>query len=267
MSRGHAAGSVRRLNTHFGVEQLQLQLFPDGTRGRVGAAAAATVASALAEHGLVLLRGQQQQNGPLGPQALLDLVSAMPDVDPTQAALSPFSERDPSCLPGFPGVRALGYNFDHIAGKSAELALQPEQNRIGREWHTDGNGITALYAVHAPRRDQQRSKATLFSCGHRAWELLSAELQAKASGLRGRCGPRHTLEDSVAEIARRGGAMSSNGLRLARPVPAAHLSCQERKLRECRAPNERRWVRNAYCAPHAVLENRSLLHSIACVGG
>ena len=48
MSRGHAAGSVRRLNTHFGVEQLQLQLFPDGTRGRVGAAAAAIVASALA---------------------------------------------------------------------------------------------------------------------------------------------------------------------------------------------------------------------------
>jgi alpha-ketoglutarate-dependent taurine dioxygenase len=250
MSRGTAAGSVRRLHRHFGCELLQLQLLPDGGGGGVGPAAATTVATALAEHGLVLLRGQKQ----LGPRTLLNLVSAIPDVDPAQAALNPFSEADLSCLPDYPGVRALGYNLGTpdvngatcapaAADTGSVLAPEPEQNRIGKEWHTDGNGITALFAVHAPQR-RQGSKATLFACGHRAWELLSADLQATAIGLRGRCGPRYTLEDSVAEVARRGGAMSANGLRLERHVDGARLSCQQRQLRASDAPNDRRWVRD-----------------------
>ena len=49
--------------------------------------------------------------------------------------------------------------------------------------------------------------------------------------LRLRFGPRHTLEASVAEIWRRGGRMTRNGLRLATAVAPERLSAEERQRR------------------------------------
>ena len=50
------------------------------------------------------------------------------------------------------------------------------------------------------------------------------------------------MEDSVAEMARRGAKMSDNGLRLLSPVPSDRLSAAELKLRESESPNPRRWL-------------------------
>lgn len=54
----------------------------------------------------------------------------------------------------------------------------------------------------------------------------------QARQLRLRFGPKHTMEASVAELFRRGGRMSSNGLKLQQPIDATRLTPEELKKRE-----------------------------------
>ena len=181
-SRARAGPVLREtpLHAHFGAElHLAAPLDPRAA-GVVDA-----VADALLRHGMVLVRGQTA----LTAQEQFELVLGLPDIDADDAQGSPFSRDDPSCLPGLPGVRALGHQQCGDGG--GPRAPQPEQNRLGREFHTDGCGFTALHAVAAPPATARRS--TLFACGYRAWELLEPELQRTAVGLDGRIGPRCSL--------------------------------------------------------------------------
>ena len=213
-SPGGFAPRVTPLQPHFGVELHGVSA--------ADPQAPALVADALERHGLVLLRGQHD----LTPAQQFNLVLSLPDIDLADAEQSPFSLNDPSCLPGMPGVRALGHyndteetepdvcDGDPAAAQCQQSgrAKRPEQNRIGREYHTDGCGITALHAVQVPPTDSAAQRATAFACGQQAWELLEPRLQRTAAALQGQLGPRHTLEDSVAEMARRGARMSDNSM-------------------------------------------------------
>lgn len=183
-----SAGYAHRetaLHANFGVELHGLSAATDP-------AATTVIADALARHGLVLLRGQHS----LTPQQQFDLVLSMPDVDVADAEQNPFSFNDPSCLPGLPGVRALGYYsyIDDTMEDSSQcvtpLAPRPEQNKIGREFHTDGCGITALHAVRVPPAGAPTRRATAFACGQKAFEMLDPNLQRTAVALHGRLGPK-----------------------------------------------------------------------------
>ena len=108
-SRGRAGPVLREtpLHAHFGAElHLAAPLDPRAA-GVVDA-----VADALLRHGMVLVRGQTA----LTAQEQFELVLGLPDIDADDAQGSPFSRDDPSCLPGLPGVRALGHQQCACAG-------------------------------------------------------------------------------------------------------------------------------------------------------
>ena len=136
-------------------------------------------------------------------------------------------------------VRALGTKLasdgkPHAASRTA----MPEANRVGFEWHTDGTGVTCLMCTEAPC---DGSRVTHFASGYEAYACLSADLKALATSLNGEFGPKYTMEDSVAEMWRRGHRVSDDGvLRVADIMPES-LSEAEREMRES-TPNKRRWV-------------------------
>lgn len=177
-----AAGHPHRetpLHPNFGVQLHGLSATDPATT--------AAIADALMRHGLVLLRAQHN----LTPQQQLELVLRMPDIDVDDARQNPFSLSDPSCLPGLPGVRALGnYSNENECHSGQCMTLQPEQNKIGREFHTDGCGITALHAYRVVNTGAPVRRATAFACGQKAFEMLDPQLQRTAQTLQGRLGPK-----------------------------------------------------------------------------
>ena len=85
----------------------------------------------------------------LSPQVFLNFMKSFPDVDLEELARAknPFAQGDPSCLPELPTVRALGNLTSDVA---LHRGATPELNQMGTEWHTDGCGITGLFAAQVP---------------------------------------------------------------------------------------------------------------------
>ena len=110
------------------------------------------LAPALEKYGLLLFRGQD-----ISPQEFFNFIKAFPDVDldEVSAAKNPFAQGDPSCLPELPGVRALG---NAISDPALHRGATPELNETGMEWHTDGCGITLLYAAQVPAGPVKRTR-------------------------------------------------------------------------------------------------------------
>lgn len=182
------------------------------------------LAPALETYGLLLFPAQE-----LTPPQFFEVLRRFPDVDQEElnSQLNPFAQMDPSCLPELPTVRALG---TQNSNPKLHRGAVPETNHMGPEWHSDGCGLTGLYAAEVPGSEDPR-RTTWWASGYRAWDLLDSETQEKVKRLRLRFGPRHTLEASVAEIWRRGGRMTRNGLRLATAVAPERLSAEERQRR------------------------------------
>ena len=115
-------------------------------------------------------------NQDLAPQDILDFMKDFPDVDlqAAEATQNPFAQADPSCLPEFPAVRALG-----TADSDPKLwrGAKPEHNEMGMEWHTDGCGYTGLYCLQTP---EEPKRTTLFVSGYVAWDALDDDLKKKA---------------------------------------------------------------------------------------
>lgn len=164
----------------------------------------AALSDALQSHG-VLYFSQQR----LAPEDLVLLLSRFPDVDEAQLDFEPFAQGDPSCLPELPLVRALGTLDSEPTWHRKAI---PETNAMGLEWHSDGLGLTALYAVQVPD-ERSAKRTTCWVSGYSAWDVLDSEMKQKALQMQGRYGPRHMMEASVAEIYRRGGRMTENGLK------------------------------------------------------
>eukprot|EP00434_Breviolum_minutum_P023575 symbB.v1.2.020795.t1/scaffold1769.1/size102324/5 len=188
---------------------------------------------ALERYGLLHFPNQK-----LSPPAFFDVLRRFPDVDLEELSCqqNPFAQKDPSCLPELPTVRALG---TMTSDPKLHRNARPETNEMGMEWHTDGCGITGLYAAEVPSTGQKRT--TCWASGYHAWDLLDEEMKEKARQLRLRFGPKHTMEASVAELFRRGGRMSSNGLKLQQPIDATRLTPEELKKRE-ENTNSRRYL-------------------------
>eukprot|EP01052_Picozoa_sp_SAG31_P000186 SAG31_NODE_5_length_43735_cov_42.922266_42_plen_346_part_00 len=177
------------------------------------------VMPALLTWGLLVFRGQRRD---LSPQELFKFTSYIPDAVGQQAP--PFAKRDPSCLPNYTAIRALG----NSRNRSLLHGAEPEENAIGREWHTDGVGVTALFAVEVPDRPNGvNARTTLFACGYRAFELLSREQQLLAMEINGHYGSRFLVEESVASMARLGAQMTPDGRALAKEVPYTALTAEQ----------------------------------------
>jgi len=106
----------------------------------------------------------------------------------------------------------------------------------GMEWHTDGIGITILYAHILPKTLMRR---TWFVDSNKVLTALSLDQQAVVRRLRQVIGPDRTMEAAVGCALERGAQMNELGTRLERPIPASWLSMEE--LRE----RETGWVGNA----------------------
>eukprot|EP00438_Fugacium_kawagutii_P017731 Skav203024 [mRNA] locus=scaffold583:346069:349973:+ [translate_table: standard] len=146
-------------------------------------------APALEKYGLLLFPGQS-----LEPCEFFDFLRRFPDVDQEE---NPFAQKDPSCLPELPVVRALGtmdsqvelhrgavpvagLDFDgYLACRDIQMSVGIEEsNAMGLEWHSDGCGLTGLYAAQVPSGAERRS--TCWVSGYRAWETWA---KAVADGL------------------------------------------------------------------------------------
>lgn len=197
----------------------------------------------LLRYGLLVFDRQEGTS----PEDLLRFALLHPDSDPSAATYNPFSKDDPSCLPGFPMVRALGTKTRAVDGKphAAARGATPEENRVGYEWHTNGTGITCLMCCEAPR---DGSRTTMFASGYEAYDCIGPELQDLATTLDGRFGPKFSLEDSMAEMWRRGYRVSADGVMRIADVPPERLSAAELEMR-ANTPNKRRWA--AYQGPIA----------------
>ena len=101
----------------------------------------------LQTHGVLVFRKTEG----VTPEDLLRFVLMHPDADHAAARYNPFAKGDPSCLPGLPMVRALGTrNGRDGKPHPSACGATPEENRVGREWHTDGQGVTVLMCCEAP---------------------------------------------------------------------------------------------------------------------
>ncbi|CAK8991056.1 unnamed protein product [Durusdinium trenchii] len=194
-----------------------------------------TFAPLLEEYGILLFPKQQD----LSPQVFLNFMKSFPDVDLEELARAknPFAQGDPSCLPELPTVRALGNLTSDVA---LHRGATPELNQMGTEWHTDGCGITGLFAAQVPGGGEVK-RTTIWANGYHAWEILDDQMKQKALEMKLHFGPKHTMEASVAEIYRRGGRMSPNGLKLMELVAKEQLTAEELRRRE-EQTNPRRYL-------------------------
>ncbi|CAJ1360804.1 unnamed protein product [Effrenium voratum] len=193
-------------------------------------------APALEKYGLLLFSNQD-----ISPKEFFNFMKCFPDVDLDELSVNPFAQGDPACLPELPTVRAIG---TPDSDPSLHRGATPEENRIGKEWHTDGCGITGLLAAQVPLLAPKRT--TLWASGYRAWELLDEEMKQKAMDLQAHFGPGRTMEASLAEIYRRGGRTNANGLKLLREVERSQLSEEELRRRE-HPTNLRRYLQYDGC--------------------
>jgi len=107
---------------------------------------------------------------------------------------------------------------------------EPENTSTrGMEWHTDGPGITILYAHILPKTLTRR---TWFVDSHKLLTALGKDQQAVARRLRQVVGPDRTMEASVGDALEKGARMNELGTRLERPIPASWLTTEQLKARE-----------------------------------
>ncbi|CAE7474240.1 xan-1 [Symbiodinium natans] len=191
------------------------------------------LAPLLESYGLLLFRNQK-----LSPRSLREFVTKFPDTDveELQNKSLPFADGDPSCVPELPGVRVLG---TQASDRALWHGAVPETCELGMDWHTDGCGITGLYAAQVPHGEQTRN--TLWASGYRAWDVLSDEAKKQALGMSLVFGPRYLLDESVATMCRYGGRMSENGLRRVQDVDSTALTKEQLQRRES-SSNTRRYL-------------------------
>lgn len=99
-------------------------------------------------------------------------------------------------------------------------------NKIGREWHVDGPGITTIYAKKLKYHCQQK-RQTLFTRQARMFDLLSEEAKQMATRLEGVYGPLPLFEGVINHCHDKGARMNAAGTRLVKGILDENLSTSE----------------------------------------
>jgi alpha-ketoglutarate-dependent taurine dioxygenase len=149
--------------------------------------------AAFLEHGLLCIRGQSA----LSTESLVDFANhwrTEPTADggrkpwldeysaTSGAELTGQKERTKATAQATAQFRIDRHGVPHPDGEIRVLGNRPGRyrNRLGKEWHSDGSGVTAMLGKIIPSRE---TRTTLFACGHEAFAALPPAEQQQAQAM------------------------------------------------------------------------------------
>ncbi len=208
----------------------------------------AALESALLEHGLICIRGQER----LSPENLVNFANHWRTEVAADGGrklwLDEYSATSGAELTGqkertkATGLSTAPYRIDRHGvqrpdGEIRVLGNRPGRyrNRLGKEWHSDGSGVTAMLGKIIP---SQEKRTTLFACGYEAFTALPMAEQERARQTTVVISTKYrTGQGDDADI-EHGYRLSADGLRREVPVDESKLT-QEMLAFKAAAPEVR----------------------------
>jgi len=184
----------------------------------------------LPEYGVVSVKGLRRHLGEVEPMHILKIMEETTkdrigsEKVGEVAKRKPFAKKDDCGVKNCPMVRCLGNAQKYAAEKYGVPKVA--DNKVGREWHVDGPGITTIYAKKLKYHCQQK-RQTLFTRQARMFDLLSEETKEMATRLEGVYGPLPLFEGVINHCHDKGARMNAAGTRLIKGILDENLSATE----------------------------------------